>query len=453
MTEQPKPKPPSPAALAGRRASVQPIAPKSPTQSVDLERWTAFGRVDDDGTVYVRTDDGERAVGSYPGSTAEEALTYFARKFDELYSSGQLLEQRVTQTDLSAQAARESLATLREQIGEANVVGDLSALDALLTSIEEAVAARGEQEAAQRAEAKAKAATDREALVAEAEALAAKEPRTVQWKQDSARVRTLLDEWKAHQRSGPRLDKDVENALWQRFSTARGTFDRSRKAWFAQLDEEHEDAKRAKTKLVAEAEALAGSKDWGPTAGAFKRLMQQWRRAGRASRADDDALWARFKAAQDSFFEAKDEVVAAENAEFEGNLVVKEGLLTEAEALLPISDLEQAKRALRGIQDRWDEAGKVPREAMSRVEGRLRKVEQAVRDQEDAKWKRSNPEVEARAQSMVDQLEQAVAGLEADLEKAKAGGDAKKIEEAQQALDARRTWLDSARGGLADFGN
>lgn len=452
MTEHPKPQPPSPAAMAGRRAAVQPIAPPAPA-AADLQRWAAFGRVDDDGTVYVRTDEGERPVGSYPGSTAEEALTYFARKFEELHSSAQLLEQRIGQTDLSAQDARESLKTLREQIGEAKVVGDLAALEALLTSIDAAVKVRAEQESAHRAEAKAAAATEREVLVAEAEALAAKNPRSVQWKQDSARVRSLLEDWKKHQRSGPRLDKDVESGLWQRFSAARSTFDRNRKAWFAQLDEEHEDAKRTKTKLVAEAEALAGSKDWGPTAGAFKRLMQQWRQAGRASRSDDDALWERFKAAQDSFFEAKDEVSAAENAEFEKNLVVKEELLTEAEALLPVTDLEQTKRSLRSIQDRWDVAGKVPREAMSRVEGRLRKVEQAVRDQEDAKWKRSNPEVAARAQSMVEQLERAVADLEDDLDRAKASGSASKVEQAQQALDARRTWLDSARAGLADFGN
>lgn len=452
MSEQAKPKPPSPAALAGRRATVQPVAPQTPKNS-DVEAWAAFGRVAEDGTVFVKTGEDEREVGSYPGSTSAEALTYFARKFDELHSAAQLLDQRVDQSDLTAQTARESLTKLREQIGDANVVGDLAALDTLLGSIEEKIAAKAAAESQQRAEAKEKAAREREALVAEAEVLAAKDPRKVQWKQDSARVRTLLDDWKSHQRSGPRLDKEVENDLWQRFSAARNTFDRNRKAWFAQLDEEHEEAKRQKSKLVAEAEALAGSKDWGPTAGAFKRLMQQWRQAGRASRADDDALWERFKAAQDRFFEAKDEVTAAENAEFEANLEVKEALLVEAEGLLPIKDLEDTKRALRGIQDRWDAAGKVPREAISRVEGRLRKVEQAVRDQEEARWNRGNPEVAARAQSMVDQLESAVAGLEKDLAKATASGDQRRIEQAEQALEARRAWLESARSGLADFGS
>jgi hypothetical protein len=53
---------------------------------------------------------------------------------------------------------------------------------------------------------------------------------------------------------------------------------------------------------------------------------------------------------------------------------------------------------------------------------------------------------------MVQQLERAVQGLEQDLEAAKATGNDKKIAEAQSALDARRVWLDSARGGLSEFG-
>ena len=158
----------------------------------------------------------------------------------------------------------------------------------------------------------------------------------------------------------------------------------------------HADAKGAKERLVAEAETLATSTDWAATAGAFKRLMDEWRRAGRASRSDDDKLWARFKAAQDSFFAAKDEVVAAEEEQYRGNLTVKEALLVEAEAILPVTDLEKAKGQLRVIQDKWDAAGKVPRSDMERVEKAMRRVEQTVRDAEDRRWKSSNPEVAAR---------------------------------------------------------
>ncbi|GGK76320.1 DNA repair ATPase [Ornithinimicrobium pekingense] len=467
QTPKPVPTPPSPAMLAARRPAVprppapagdaggpgaatsatpaESVAPTAPSESV------RHGRVGEDGTVYVTLADGtEREVGSYPDASPEEALAYFARKYDELVASADLLAQRLAHTEVSAHDARQSLAHLKEQIGDAHVVGDLAALEATVAALDESVAAKSAAEAQQRAAAKAEAVVRREELVVEAETLADTDPAKVQWKQASSRVRELLDEWKAHQRSGPRLDKDVENALWKRFSHARTAFDKKRKTWFAQLDEQHGQAKALKEKLVREAEALATSKDWGPTAGAFKRLMQDWKRAGRAARSDDDALWARFKAAQDTFFDAKDQVVAAEEAEYAENLVVKEALLAEAEAITVDEEhLESAKAELRRIQDRWDAAGKVPRADIRRVEGRLRAVEQQVRDLEDKQWKRSDPELTARAQSMAEQLERAVQGLESDLAAARAAGDDGRAEALEAELATKRLWLDSARGNLS----
>ncbi|MGB4809757.1 MAG: DUF349 domain-containing protein, partial [Candidatus Phosphoribacter baldrii] len=199
-------------------------------------------------------------------------------------------------------------------------------------------------------------------------------------------------------------------------------------------------------------ERMAGSRDWMATAGAFKRLMDDWRAAGRAGRAEDDALWQRFKAAQDTFFTAKDAIVQAEEDSYRANLAVKEALLADAEAILPVTDLEKAKAALRVIQDKWDKAGKVPRADIERTEKAMRRIEQAVRDAEDRRWSASNPEAAARASSLVEQLEKAVASLEKDLANAQASGNAKKVAEAEAALTARRQWLDQARSGLAEFG-
>ncbi len=221
---------------------------------------------------------------------------------------------------------------------------------------------------------------------------------------------------------------------------------------FAELEATRGSARAAKEKLVAEAEKLAASTDWAATAGAFKRLMDQWRTAGRASRTEDDALWARFKAAQDSFFAAKDEVVAAEDQEFRANLEVKLALLAEAEKLLPVTDIEATKSALRGIQDRWEAAGKVPRADMERTEKGLRRIESAIRDADEKKWRRTNPEVTARAHSLATQLEASVAKLEDELALAEAKGNAKKAADLSAKLAAQRAWLDQARGGLAEFG-
>ena len=430
---------PSPAALAGR---LHGNATAKPSE---------HGRVDESGTVFVRTPDGEREVGSYPGASPAEALSYFTRKYDELVAAADLLLQRVTHTDLPARDGSEGLAKLREQTTEAHVVGDLAALDARIAQIAAAVEAKRSSEGAERSAAREAGKAKREELVSEAEKIAGQPEAKIQWKTSGTRMRELLDEWKSLQRTGPKLDRASETALWQRFSSARNSFDKARRVHFAQLEDTQSEARSAKEKLVKEAEALASSKDWAPTATAFKRLMDRWREAGRASRTDDDALWARFKTAQDSFFNAKDELVAAENEELKANLVIKEALLVEAEAILPITDGEAAQAALRVIAEKWEHAGKVPRADMERVEKGIRRVEQAVREHHEKRWASVNPEAAARAQSLVDQLELAVEELRKDLEKAQSSGDAKKIAEAQSALESREQWLAQARAGVQEF--
>ncbi len=412
---------------------------------------TKFGRVAEDGTVFVRIGDEEKEVGSYPGATPEEAMAYFGRKFDEVAALAELLHQRVTQTDMSAKDGAEGLKRLREAIADLRAVGDFPALYVRIEDIATAVEVRRTTENQERSAARAEALAAREAIVAEAEKLAGQPEEKVQWKQSSARMRELLDEWKNAQRNGPKLDRESEQALWHRLSSSRNSFDKMRRVHFAQLGSAQAEAKARKEELVAEAETLKSSTDWGQTAGAFKRLMDQWRQAGRASRSDDDALWTRFKAAQDAFFAAKDEVVASENVEFEANLAIKEELLKQAQAILPIKDVEAAKARLRPIQEKWDAAGKVPRAAIKRMEDGMRKVETAIRDADQQKWKRTDPEVAARANSMVTQLEAAVEGLRGDLAKAEAAGDAKKIAKAREALEAREAWLEQVRAGLEEF--
>jgi hypothetical protein len=315
------------------------------------------------------------------------------------------------------------------------------------------VAAKREAESVARAEARVAASTEREAIVSQAEHIAAQPEGSTQWKRSSEQMRGLLDQWKEHQRSSARLDKTTENALWQRFSAARNSFDKARRSHFAHLDETRSEAKSAKERLVSEAEALSTSKDWAPTARAFKNLMDQWRQAGRAARGDDDSLWERFKAAQDAFFSAKDEVSAAEDEAFRANLTVKEALMAEAEALLPVKDLEGAKSALRVLQDKWDKAGKVPRADVERTEKAMRRVESAVREAEERKWKASNPEVAARASSMVTQLENSIAGLREDKSKAEVKGNAAKAADLQSKIEAQEQWLAQAKAGLDEFGS
>lgn len=453
-----KPAPvPSPAAPAVPRPGAKgaPTKAKAPVQApptftTPLEEAAKFGRVSEDGHVFLIIDGTEHPVGQYPDATAEEALAYFVRKHDEVVSALMLLEQRVAALAPSSDMNK-TLDTLSATVAERAMVGDIPALESRIEAAREAVADLIVTERKVNEELRATELASREAIVKEAEELAALDPTTVQWKQGSNRMNDLFDAWKNAQKSGVRLGRSTEDALWKRFRGARTTFDRHRRAYFSQLDATNADAKKTKESLIARAEELSSSTDWGVTAGEYRRLMDEWKSSKRASRKDDDALWARFRAAQDVFFEARAAENAAIDEEYSANLVVKEELLVEAKALLPIKDLAATKKLLESIRDRWEAAGKVPRNDMQRIESSLRQVEDAVRSAEDDQWRRSNPETKARSNSMLTQLEDAIAGLEDDLAKAQAKGVESKIKAAQEALDARRLWLETLQKSAADF--
>jgi len=85
----------------------------------------------------------------------------------------------------------------------------------------------------------------------------------------------------------------------------------------------------------------------------------------------------------------------------------------------------------------------VPRDQIRAVEDRLRKVEAHVRKLDEDHWNRTDPEKQARSDGLAAQLSSAIAKLEAELEEARSAGDAKRVAEAEEALAARRVWLDA----------
>ncbi len=403
-----------------------------------------WGRVADDGTVFVRTAAGERVVGSWQAGSPDEALAFYRRKYTSLETEVTLLEQRISATDLSPGAARATIDRLLEAVATANAIGDLDSLQSRLEGLTGQVEGRREEVRAAREHARVEAKVIKERIVSEAEQIAAE---ATHWKISGERMRQLLEEWKA----APRADRAVETALWKRLSAARNAFAKRRKAYFAGLEDERELAKAGKEKLVVEAEALATSTDWGQTAAAYRDLMRSWKAAGRAGRADEEDLWSRFKAAQDQFFAARSEVYSAKENELREHAAVKAALLEEANGLLPAANVRATRAALRSIQERWEQAGPVPREAHDRLEQGLRRVEDAVRKAEDAQWRRSNPEALARAKGTVDQIRAAIASLEEQLAKAQQRGDTRAADEATEAITARRSWLEEAERTLAEL--
>ena len=399
--------------------------------------------MDADGTVWVRTATGERAAGSFPGASPEEALAYYGRKYEELEGQVALLEQRVTTVGLAPKDAETSLGHLRTAVSDAHAVGDLDALARRLDTVETALHQRRKEAEGARTQAREQARATKERIVAEAESLA----ESTEWKRTGDRLRALLAEWKA----APRLDRKSDDALWKRFGAARSSFDKRRRAHFAELDQQRSVAVEEKEKLIAEAESLKDSTEWAATAARYRELMTRWKAAGRARRDVEEALWARFRAAQDAFFSARSAVFSARDADLAVNLEKKEALLAEAEALLPVTDVKAARAALRSVHERWDAIGHVPRPVKDKVEGRLRRVDDAVRGADESQWRKSNPEARARAEATVGQLQTSIASLEEQAATARAAGNEDGAVKAEAAAAARREWLAEAERTLADL--
>ncbi len=410
----------------------------------------AYGRVGEDGVVYVITESGERAVGSYPGKSAEEALAYFVRKFEMFASEIALLGARIKSGAMVPEDAHLAVTKLRAQFDDFNGVGNLLALRVSLDQLPGLIESnKGIYEEKKAAEQAAKAAKREEALalkeriVGEAEALADSEA----WKASSEKLKNLLDEWK----KAPRLDKATDAALWKRFSASRNRFDKRRRQHFATLVSKQSEVKSAKEQLVESAEALRTSRDWLATAGKFKDLMAQWKAAGRGKHSDDAKLWARFKAAQDEFFQAKNADLERRGHTMEENLAKREALTLKFEALLPVNDHRSSRKAFRELDDEWRKIGITDRKKRDLLEARIKKVNDAIREAESNHARKTDPTAKARANDVVTQLQEAIENYSNQAVKAEAAGNAKRAAELREAAEARKVWLAEAMKGLAEF--
>ena len=409
-----------------------------------------FGRVGEDGTVYVITPTGDRAVGSYPGKTADEALAYFVKKFEMAASEVALLAARIRSGAMVPSDAHEAVNKLRTQILELNGVGDLANLaqslekiPALITEHEGAYQARKAAQNAEREARKVEAAAIKEKIVAEAESLI----ESVAWKVTTARLKELLDDWK----KAPRLDKKVDAALWKRFSSSRNKFDKRRRTHFSNLDSEQKKVATTKESIVKEAESLANSREWLNTAKKYKELMDQWKAAGRGKKSADTALWNRFKTAQDTFFKAKNTDMDKRKGSMVENLAKREAMIVEFEALLPITDFKSAKKKFYDLMGKWQKIGMTDRKKRASFDSRIKKVEDEINELERNFARKSDPSAKAQANKVVQGLAEAIENYEKQAAKAEAAGQTAKAMVAREAAAARRGWLEEAQKGLTEF--
>ncbi|MCW2301125.1 DUF349 domain-containing protein [Rhodococcus erythropolis] len=439
------PKPGAPKPGGPRPGAPRPGAPRpGPAASHAVTAAPAsdpskFGRVEEDGTAWVKTADGERQIGSWQAGDATEGLAHFGRRYDDLATEVSLLEARLTSGAGDAKKTKAAAIALSESLSTAAVIGDLDALarrlDVIVAGSDEAAAHAKEEKEQSRAASTAR----KEALAVEAEQIGSE---STQWKTAGDRLREILDEWKTIRG----IDRKVDDALWKRYSKARESFNRRRGAHFAELDRDRASARSTKEELVERAEKLSTSTEWGQTAGEFRDLLSEWKAAGRAPREADDNLWKRFKGAQDVFFAARNAAASERDAEFEQNAVAKEELLAANANIDPAQGLENARAALRDLQEKWDAIGKVPRDRMQELEAKLRAIETKVRDAVDAEWRRTDPEALAR----VAQFKERVSQFEEQAAKAQAAGKTKDAEKALAQAKQWREWAEAAESAVSE---
>ncbi len=388
-----------------------------------------WGRIVADGTVYVRTADGERAIGSWQAGDTAAGIAFYTRRYEDLATEVTLLEQRLESGAGDPSSTRSHARELQEQLPTAAVIGDLEALSIRLEALLEAADAKASEASAARDKARADAIANKEALVAEAEKIAES---ATSWKASGERLRTIVDEW----RQIKNVDRKTDDALWKRFAAARDAFGRRRGQHFAALGAERDTVRQVKELLIARAEELSTSSEWKQTAAAMRDLMTEWKAAGRAGRDVEDALWARFRAAQDAFFARRSGTFAERDAEQLSNQRKKEDVITRAEAL-DLRDPMAAQTALRDLQVHFDAIGHVPRDAIRRLDDRMRAAEDRVRAAVEAQWRHNSVQTNPFLAALRDRLAEA----EEKLARARKSGDQARIKKAEDDVAQRRALI------------
>ncbi len=203
-------------------------------------------------------------------------------------------------------------------------------------------------------------------LCVAAEELAA-QPLTTrkEWTKAGDRLLEIQKTWKT---IGFAPKKD-NNRIYERFREACNRFFELKRAYYADMKSEMEQNLQLKNELCAEAEALSMSEDWKKTTDELIALQARWKEVGAVSRRHSDAVWKRFRAACDTFFERKAAHFASVDNEHEQNLQKKLALLDEMEA----ADVKAGGyEVIRDFQRRWGEIGFVPIKQKDAVQKRYK---------------------------------------------------------------------------------
>ena len=186
----------------------------------------------------------------------------------------------------------------------------------------------------------------------------------------SDQLTELLKVWKTLGAAPPKVNEEI----WSRFKGALDKFFEKKKEFFSKVKEEQQNNYNQKLNLIIQAEAIAERTDWRAATDAIIALQQEWKKIGTTSRKHSEALWKRFRAACDKFFEAKAKYFGNVEENETENLRKKEDLIQRILDFEFGDDKNANLEAMSAFQREWTEIGYVPRKEKDRIHAAYREA-------------------------------------------------------------------------------
>ena len=186
-------------------------------------------------------------------------------------------------------------------------------------------------------------------------------------------LQKLHEDWKE---IGP-VPQDKKDEIWERFKAASDKINQIRREHYAKLQEEQGANLETKKALCDQADEIIGGEytsvnAWQKKSNELSELFKVWKTVGPAGKKDNEEIWARFKAAMDTFFANKKEFFASMKDKQTENLERKSQLCSEAEALMDSTDWRNASEQLKKLQEEWKTIGPVPKRHTDKIWKRFR---------------------------------------------------------------------------------
>lgn len=185
---------------------------------------------------------------------------------------------------------------------------------------------------------------------------ALEENKAAKWNEATEKLIALQNDWKA---VGRTTEKDNDR-IWTEFRTLCDSFFDKKKEFFSGLNEKFAANRKIKTDLIAKAEALQNSTDWQKTGLDLIRLQDNWKKHASKGDKEEPRLYARFRKACNTFFDARKKHFEDIDASYEGNLAVKEEILGRFTTFAPGEDANANREQLKAFTNEWNNAGMVP---------------------------------------------------------------------------------------------